>query len=74
MPDQTGAQDVRLKGWTQVQDSGSPPASLIGEKQRKNGGAHTISSLISHMSVIWSRLKECVCVCVCDVMPGKRRW
>ena len=44
-------------------------ATLIGEK---NDGAHTIRSLISHVGVIWSRLKKCVCVC--DIVPGQRSW
>ena len=65
------------EGWSQVQDGGPPLVSLIREKQRHSGGAHTISSLISHVGVIWSGLKECVCVYVCvwDVMFWQvREW
>lgn len=31
------------EGWTQIQNGGSPIVSLMGEKQRNNSGAHTIS-------------------------------
>lgn len=60
----TGNYNMDNEGWTEVQDGGSPHFSFIGGKQRKNGGAQTMCSLISLEGVIWSRLKNDY---VCDV-------
>ena len=48
MADKRGLQD----SWTQVQDSRSPLVSLDRKEQRNKDGAHTHSSLISHVGMI----------------------